>query len=566
MTTFIEISLILAFAAAVSAVMRGLRQPLIIGYIITGLIVGPYAFDLIKNPENLEIFSQFGISLLLFIVGLNLSPRIIKEVGRVAAITGVGQVVFTSAIGFGICLLLGFTHVEAVYIAVALTFSSTIIVLKLLSDKGDLEKLYGKISVGFLLIQDVIATAILIFISAFSLGSSTSEVLVQLLWKGFLIVAVLFLIIKFVFPFITKFFAKSQEFLFLFSLAWGMGLASIFATIGFSLEIGALVAGICLALFPYNFEIAAKMRPLRDFFIIIFFIALGSHLTLDSINQVIVPAIVFSLFVLVGNPLIMMFLMKTLGYNKKVGFYAGLTVAQISEFSIILVGVGQKMGHIDQRITSLVTMVGLITIAASSYLITFSDKLYPVLIPYLKFFSAENKANKAMNFENYDLVLFGYNRIGFDFLEVFKKLNKSHLVIDYDPEVITKLTNAGIKNKYGDAGDPEFIDDINLAELKMAISTIPDYELNASLIRKIRSVNSDCVILVVSHHITDTYQLYELGASYVVMPHFLGGKYASALVYKNQFDLEKYSEDKEKHINNLKKRTDLGQDHPRIST
>ena len=566
MTTFIEISLILAVAALISALMRVLKQPLIIGYIITGLIVGPYAFDLIKDPGSLEVFSQFGISLLLFIVGLNLSPRVIKEVGKVAAITGISQVVVTTTIGFGICLLLGFTYVEAIYVAVALTFSSTIIVLKLLSDKGDLEKLYGKISVGFLLIQDVIATIILILISSFSLGSSVSEVVIQLLWKGALITAVLFIIIKFIFPVVTKFFAKSQEFLFLFSLAWGMGLASIFAVIGFSMEIGALVAGICLALFPYNFEIAAKMRPLRDFFIIMFFIMLGSHLSFDSISQVVVPAIIFSLYVLIGNPLIMMFLMKLLGFNKKVGFYAGLTVAQISEFSIILVGVGQKVGHVDTTITSLITLVGLITIAASSYLITFSDKLYPVLIPYLKFFSASRASNKTVAFENYDVVLFGYNRIGFDFLEVFKKLNRPYLVVDYDPEVIAKLTRAGIKNKYGDAGDPDFIDDINLVELKMAVSTIPDYEINANLIRKIREVNQRAIILVVSHHITDTYMLYSLGASYVVMPHFLGGKYASALVYKNQFDMEKFAEEKDRHINNLRRRISMGQEHPHIST
>ena len=566
MTIFIEISLILAVAALIAALMRVLRQPLIIGYILTGLIVGPYALDAVQNPEGLEVFSQFGISLLLFIVGLNLSPKVIKEVGKVAAITGVGQVLFTSSICFIVCIILGFTYIEAAYIAVALTFSSTIIVLKLLSDRGDLEKLYGKISVGFLLIQDIIATLILILISAFSLGSSVSEVTIQLLWKGAAITIVLYLVIKLIFPLITRFFAKSQEFLFLFSIAWGMGLASIFTLIGFSMEIGALIAGVCLALFPYNYEIAAKMRPLRDFFIILFFILLGFHLSFESISQVIVPAILLSVFVLIGNPLIVMFLMKFLGYNKKVGFYSGLTVAQISEFSIILVGVGYKVGHINETITSLVTVIGLVTIAASSYLITFADKLYPVLIPYLKFFSANKPTNQAKAFENYDIVLLGYNRIGYDFLEAFRKLKKSFLVVDYDPEVINRLINAGIPNKYGDAGDPEFVDDINLVELKMMVSTIPDYELNASLIRKTRDVNKDCVIIVVSHHINDTYMLYSLGAHYVVMPHFLGGKYASALVYKNQFDIEKFTVDKERHINNLRKRISLGHEHPTIST
>src|SRR3990167_4449863 len=173
MDVFVEISLIIVIAAAVSGLVRLFKQPLIIGYVLTGLLIGPYAFDILQSPESLEIFSKFGITLLLFIVGLNLSPTVIREVGKVATITGVGQVVFTSLIGFLISLFFGFSIVESIYISTALTFSSTIIILKLLSDKGDLDKIYGKISIGFLLVQDMVATIILLFVSSFAKTNNT---------------------------------------------------------------------------------------------------------------------------------------------------------------------------------------------------------------------------------------------------------------------------------------------------------------------------------------------------------------------------------------------------------
>lgn len=563
MTTFLEIALILSIAAIISALMRLFKQPLIIGYILTGLIVGPQVFDVIKSPKTLQVFSEFGITLLLFMVGLNLRPTVIREVGRVASITGLGQVIFTSSIGYLICLALGFGAMASLYIAIALTFSSTIIILKLLSDKGDLQKLYGKISVGFLLVQDIVATIILILISSFSLGSNVQEIAISLLIRGAFIAITLFLIIKFVFPRLTAFFAKSQELLFLFSIAWGMGIAALFSALGFSIEIGALIAGVCLALFPYAYEIDAKMRPLRDFFLVLFFILLGTQMTIDTIGQIALPAILLSAFVLIGNPILLMIVMKFLGFNKRVSFYAGLTVAQISEFSIILVGVGEKNGHITPEITSLVTLIGLITIAISSYMIIYSERIFEVLSPYLKFFDGNGGKSKESEIDgNYDVVLFGYNRIGFDFLESLKKFNDNFIVVDYDPEVIEKLNSMQIPNKYGDAGDADFVDDFNLESLKMVISTVPDYHINAFLIKKICKVNPNAVIIVISHHIRDSYMLYSIGASYVVMPHFLGGKYASALVLKNKFDHRAFESEKEKHLKHLQVRMSMGHDHP----
>ena len=293
LNVFIELSVIIVIATLISGLMRLLKQPLIIGYILTGILLSPFFLNLIKSTDTITIFSQIGVSFLLFIVGLSLSPNVIREVGKISLITGVGQVIFTTLIGFFISKLLGFSNVASMYIAIALAFSSTIIIMKLLSDKNDLDKLYGKISIGFLLVQDLIAIFILIIISSMSRELTVSATLLGLIFKGLVLIIILLLTGKYILPKLSNFFARSQEFLFLFSIGWGLGLASLFNFIGFSIEIGALLAGIALSVSPYHYEISSKMRPLRDFFIILFFILLGSQLSFSNINQYIVPAMNF---------------------------------------------------------------------------------------------------------------------------------------------------------------------------------------------------------------------------------------------------------------------------------
>ncbi len=561
---FVEISVILIIATIVAAVMRILRQPMIISYIIAGLLLSPFFLDVIKSTETIFIFSQIGVAFLLFIVGLNLSPKVIKEVGKVSLVTGIGQVLFTSIIGYFISRALGFSLITSLYIAIALTFSSTIIIMKLLSDKNDLDKLYGKISIGFLLVQDIIAIIILILISSFSRGDSFVGSIISLFGKGIVLVIIMVIISLYILPRLSNFFARSQEFLFLFSIAWGLGLATLFYLIGFSIEIGALIAGVTLSVSPYHYEISSKMRPLRDFFIILFFILLGSQLTFGSINQYIIPIVIFSLFILIGNPIIVLVLMGLLGYSKRAGFLAGLTVAQISEFSFILIALGIKVGHLTQDILSLVTVIGLITIAGSTYFIMYSDKIYPYIENYLLIFERKGVKKTGRRRDTYDLILFGYNRIGFDFLESFKKLKKSFLVVDYNPDIIEDLTKKRINCEYGDVGDIEFLSSLRLKKVKMVVSTVPDFETNVLLIRKIRSVNKNTIVIVISHRIEEANMLYDIGATYVVLPHFLGGKYASMLINKHGLNLKKFNKERDRHIIHLKKRKMMGHSHPHI--
>jgi Kef-type K+ transport system membrane component KefB len=533
-----------------------------VGYIATGIIVGPYLLNLIGSNEIIEIFSKLGIALLLFMVGLHLNPRVIKDVGFVSLVTGVGQVVFTTLIGFFAAKLMGFSTVTSLYVAIALTFSSTIIIMKLLSDKGDLDTLYGKISIGFLIVQDLLAIFALMLVSSFSGSSDFSGLVYGTLFKG-LIALGFILVFSFLFlGKITTYVAKSQEFLLLFSVGWCFALASLFQFLNFSIEIGALLAGVTLSLSPYNQEISSKMKPLRDFFIVLFFIYLGSQMVLGDVTNNWFPIAVFSLIVLVGNPLIVMILMGTMKHTKRNGFLAGLTVAQIGEFSLIWIILGQNLGYIPSETISIVTMVSLMTIAGSTYLVIYSEKIYPWISGYLKIFERKNVKEKKDTQKKYSAILFGYNRIGFGILRSFKKIRKKYLVVDFNPDVISTLIKYRIPCEYGDAYDIEFLDDLPLAKTELIVSTIPDAETNILLLEEIRKVNKNAVVIIRSNNIEDALEFYKKGADYVLTPHFLGGEYVSKMIEKFGNDSKDYKKEKERHLDLLKEMTKKGKNHP----
>ena len=317
------------------------------------------------------------------------------------------------------------------------------------------------------------------------------------------------------------------------------------------------MAGITLSLSPYRFEIIAKMRPLRDFFIVLFFISLGSQMEFANIFRYLIPIITLSFFVLVGNPLIVIVLMGLLGYTRRNSFLAGLTVAQISEFSIILIALGIKVGHLGNEILFFITAVGLTTIIGSTYLILYAHKIYPFLSRYLKIFEKKGKkVDEHKYHENtaYDIFLFGCDRIGSDLLKSFKNLDKKFLVFDYNPEIVLSLARKGINCRYADASDIELLEELNFKEVKMVISTIPELEVNSLLINKVRQFNQKAIIITVSHYVDEAIELYNRGATYIIMPHFLVGYRVSSLIDNYGLDFNKFLKEQVKHLEDLKRR------------
>ncbi len=546
---FIELSLIIAIGAAVSIIMRILRQPLIIGYIITGLLVGPTVFNLVTSGETLTVFSDIGIALLLFLVGLGLNPKVIKEVGKVAVLTGVGQVAFTTFFGYLIVsALTDLTTTATLYVAIGLAFSSTIIILKLLSDKKEQTRLHGKIATGFLLVQDIIATFALLFVSANGSGGLEANDLIQLTIKGLMLISAMYLVTARILPYFNKTIAGSQELLFLFAIAWGLGIGAIFKVAGFSLEVGALAAGISLAQFPYAQEASSRLKPLRDFFIVLFFVILGSQLDLSNIIAVLPLSLLLSAFVIIGNPIIVMAIMGSLGYKKKTSFKTSLAVAQISEFSLVLLLLANKSGQVTTETLSLMTVVGLITIAVSSYIILYDEKLYLVFERYLSVFERKKTKSERHKRQDNEILLFGYKKGGLEFVKVFKKLEKRFAVIDYDPEVIDTLEKTNINYLYGDMTDLEMLEEAGIDNVKLIVSVITDFETSKFLLRTTEQLNPNCVTILHADGVTEAAELYELGASYVMLPHYIGSEKIGAFIKKNGFKKSEFKKFRNEHL------------------
>jgi Kef-type K+ transport system membrane component KefB len=554
---FAELSLVIAVAVLVSLFMRIIRQPLIIGHILTGLLVGPSFFHLIKSPETIQVFSDFGIALLLLIVGLGLNPRVIKEVGKIAGAIALTKVLITTSFGFAAARLFGYPMIPSLLVGVAISFSSTIIILKLLSDKKEQSRLYGKISIGFLLVEDLIATLLLVVVSASGNGGVSISDFGGLFLKSSLLIVGIVLVRVFIINNMGSIIAKSQEFLFLFAIGWALGIAALFQRAGFSLEIGALIAGVTLASLPYAQEVASRLRILRDFFIVLFFISLGSHLELHNVWATLPKAALLTVIVLVANPLIVMTVMGISGYTKKTSFKTGLAGAQVSEFSLILLLLANKMGHINQEVLSLITIVGLLTIAISTYLIIYSDKLFTIFERYLDIFERQKIKEEREQKHSYELVLIGYQKGGLEFLKVFRQLKRRYVVVDYDPGIIDTLEHNGAEHLYGDVTDPELLEELNLEHARLVVSTITDLNTNVLLAEWLEKHNRRAVFIATADNSEQAAELYGKGVAYVILPHYIGSEKIGSFIKKNGFNKTEFKKYREKHLAYLQEHYDL---------
>lgn len=554
-----ELGLIAVLAAGLALIGKKVKQPTIIAYLLTGIIAGPLFLNIIKSTELIEIFSHLGVTFLLFIVGLSLDFRVFKQIGKVATVTGVGQIILTSMVGFIIALYFGFSFTPAIYLAAALAFSSTVIVINVLSEKRELDTLHGRIALGILLVQDFVAAAFLILIPI--LGSADLSLIIEQVIKGVLLIFGVFIISSIVIPQILKSAAKNQETLFLFSLGWAFIVAIAFYELGLSIEAGALIAGMSLASSKFSTEISGKIKSLREFFVIIHLIFFGTLLVGPITDEMLVQTGVFSALIVLGNPLIIMSAMKLFGYKKKLNFKTGISIAQISEFSLILVFLGFSQGAVSQQVLSLTILIAITTIAISVYGMFYSNKIYKLMSPMLGIFDGKgNAGERVLSRKKYDIILFGYNRIGFSLLKAFKKSGEKYVIVDYNPETIENLSAEGVPCIYGDSTDIELLNDLRLGDARMIISTIPDLESNLMILSEIK--NDKVIFIPTSHSITDTKKLYEAGADYVIMPHFLGGDYVAEKIVHNRLDKNWLRKERKKQMSDLEERERQGHTHP----
>ena len=491
--SFVSVALILALAVAAGAIAKLLRQPVVVSFIIVGILAGPTAFNLVEGAEEIRLFAKFGIAILLFLVGLKLDFHMIRSTGKVALVAGLSQVAFTAAVGFGIAMLFGFEATTAFYIAVALTFSSTIIIIKLIGDKRELDTLYGRIAVGILIVQDILVVAAMVVIVTIGNPGEGSVVtdLVVTLASSAVFLGVIAFASKFVLEKVLDWISKSPELTLLFGVAWAIVLAAISILIGLSMEIGAFVAGVSLASTAYRESLGARMVSLRDVMLLFFFIELGASLTFaDALGQ-LWPAIVLSVFVLVGKPLIVFAIMGWMGYRSITSFRTGVALAQISEFSLILIALGYSLGQVDSAVLSLVTLVAVFTITVSSYLILYTDKLFPLMQGFMHLFergkaSAVDEESQSLSF---DAIVIGSGRFGTEVISGLISSGSSVLAVDLDPDALARARELGAETLFGDVGDPDFAKMLPIHQTGTLICTAPDRSTNTLLLESLKSLD-----------------------------------------------------------------------------
>jgi len=520
---FQQLVILLLMAAAIGTFAILLKQPLIVGYILVGILAGPSVLGRVIPRDEVDLLAKIGIALLLFVVGLRLDLHLIRTMGRVALATGLGQVIFTSLVGYFLAVALGMEPVAALYVCVALTFSSTIIIVKLLSDKREIDTLHGRIAVGFLIVQDIVVVLVMIGLSAYGFAGASDQLgytLLLLLLKGAALLAGIALLMRYVLPSLLHYMARSLELVVLFAIAWALFLAILGDTLGFSKEVGAFLAGISLASTRYREAIGTRLVSLRDFLLLFFFIDLGAQLDLKLLGLQIGPSLVLSLFVLVGNPLIVMVIMGIMGYRKRTGFLAGLTVAQISEFSLILAALGVSLGHIGPEALGLVTLVGLITICLSTYLILYSQPIYQRLAPWLSLFERRVpfREKEEVAAPAADVILFGLGRYGNHLARHLMEQKLKILGVDYDRQLVAAWQREGLPARYGDAEDPEFPATLPLGQAQWVVSTIPQLDVNLSLLDALQHNGFPGRKAFTAHSRRDAEILQDSGADLILTP------------------------------------------------
>lgn len=536
-SSLIEIGVIILFAAIFANISRLLKQPLILGYVIAGILVGPAVYGFLTNNEFIMGLSELGIAFLLFIVGLELNLGKLKEVGMAASVTGILQVFLTALLGGAIAFIyLPFS--EAIYVGFIIAFSSTMIVIKLLSDKGEIDTLHGKLILGILVVQDVIVIMLLPLLQ--NLGNFSWLFFGKQILKAALMIIVAYITNRFLISKIMQHSAKNLELLFVTSISICFLFSALAFYLGFSIAIGAFIAGVCLASLPYSFEIVGRVKSLRDFFIVIFFVTLGSQITFQNINFSLI--LIMLILVLILKPILIFFLLKFFKYTNSVSFISALSLGQVSEFSLVLAASALIAGQIGQELFNTVIIVSIISITLTPYFVNYGNKFYGLfakhLEPFEKLSSKKGLERLPANMKNH-IVILGAHRMGSKVIENLKNYTNNFVVIDFNPDKIRELIHEGINCIYGDISSPEVLEKAELENARVIISSVKELEQNLFVLKKAKEANKNIIIFVSSKKIEDCIELYRYGVDFVIFPEMIAGqKVFDYLINLNEHEIK----------------------------
>ncbi len=547
---FFEISIVLIVGTLFAMGAKFFRQPLIPAYIIAGVVLGPSLLHIIRTGELLHTLSTFGIAFLLFLVGIELDLRKFLKTSRVAIMVGIVQMLFTMSIGYLLSRALGFEGFSAVFLSIALGFSSTIVVMKLLGERKELDTLYGQIVIGIMLTQDFVAIIFLLFFNI-AIGEVTdiaSEIFFTIV-KGVFLFSIALLTSRYLLVHAFRYVARTPELLFLGAICWCLIFTMLSSILGFSIEIGSLLAGVSLSFLPYHVEIASRVKSLRDFFLPIFFATLGAQLVFSGDTAIALPTIIFSSLVLLITPIIVVLLLLARGYRSSTAFQTGTSIGQVSEFSFILVSLGAAKGLIDQDIVALVALTGLVTMTLSSYCIEYSEYLYDRCKWLLRPLERKHKHHRLELLPkklSKHVVLFGYHTMGFKIREYLEYHKKPYIIVDYNPDTVDRMNREQIPHLYGNMSDDDILERVRAQDASLLISTVPNPKRTMELLRYVQQNNIRATVIVTAYHISDALDFYKNGAHFVIYPETISADFFS------HFLATKLTQRRTAHIKELK--------------
>lgn len=530
---FVQLALVLSLSSLIGYIIHRLKLPLVLAYLLAGVFI---SFQFAINPQSLGIFSflpSLGIALVLFLIGMELDLREIKSLGFPIILASVGQILITSLATFSIAGFLGFNQTQSAYLAIAMSFSSTIVVIKLLLEKREIASLYGKLALGILLIEDLAAILVLMAISVSSsvlhLGLQESLPLLTMVAKAIGLFLLTFYASKFVLEKVFDSVAKNSELLFLTAITWCFVFTSLSLFLGFSVVIGAFLAGVALASSPYHLQIQGKVKPLRDFFVTLFFVYLGTQAKFDDLASNLPIILIFTLYVLIIKPLIFLLILGAFGFRKHTLFQTSIHLTQISEFSLVILLLATGSGIVPSSLLSIMAAVLVLSMVLSSVMISFARKIYlntSFLLPFFEHKTRMHFLESKLEEVLVDhVVLIGAHRVGGPIVKYLKKSDIPFVVMELNPEIVAKLREEGVKVIYGDVEDPEILENLQIDSAKLIISTATDMGDNEMLLDEVkrRKIKAKVVVRALDHNHGEA--LKTLGADYVILPEQVSGNF-----------------------------------------
>jgi len=531
-----QLMIVLVTATVLAVVARKLRQPVLLAYIVTGLVLGPVMLGIVGETQTLTLMSELGLGFLLFLVGIEMNLEEISELLKPISIIAVGQTILQTLLAFVVPLALGFGFFETTIIALCTVFGATPVIVKILTEKDELQSLPGKLDVGVLVLQDIYLILIVALITSGSL-TQPDQILVTLGKIVGLIAAIgvfSMFISRHILKDVFRRIADNRHAFFIHSVAWAFLLISISEFLGLSVEVGAFLAGLGLGQLPYREEIKERMRPLIDFFMVIFFSTLGLTLTVDNLTAYWQEALIASIVMMIGNFLIMFYLIDRMKFTPRTSFIGSINMTQVSEFSLVVGALAVQQNYIGNDVLGYISLMALFTIGTSTYLINYNKEIYQKIEHVLERFESEEKKDVEVESFKEHAVIIGYDERARKVCDI---LNKRHdvIVIDNNPDNTDELSNSPFEYIYGDFRHGEIRKGSKIGKASFMISFSDDFNVNLQVMEE---QNEEAIKIVSARNIEDATELYDMAADYVILEHILSSNRLGEY-------LELYLEDRE---------------------